>query len=728
MILRLQLLPTNYFFDLGKDGALTIDINSTIFNPQQDFIGSISYTGTMPLNEANRKALKNAHYFSTDAALRTLNVMMWLNYLPYKQVRMYFTVQNEIINYNLYIDSSIIANQLKTLQLNDLTVDGVTSQIAFASFDLFKAYMMATATAAPGVYPMVFFPYRNDAAYKPDAYLTYLNYNGAVAYGSGSKFRYGLNHIYQVITNTSAGQTPDTNPEKFTDITLSADVMQPVSKIINRFQLAADGTGSFKVDVAGNPVSQTQTPFFFLTYALQRIALFLGYTLEGNWLKEDDARRLTIFSNIAVGYTNVIADFALFMPAIAVSDFLKECRALFGLLIDFDQTRKIMIVESLSNLQTKAVKVDLRNQQTMGHREISASSQAYTITQQADTKDAAWTGQLLPVLQIGNVFTASQLNAVTLKSVATLMINELMPTDPLIVSPVTNYRTPNIKMPVFPSTPMDQVGTVAYPDRLDFKLRILYYHGMVAGDSGYLYPYGSSDNVDVTGRVLTRFTLDLIASGTAYSAISKFYTFQRNSKPFEMVFELSESLFARIKANTLIIVTDPVLLAATPCILSQLSADFVTGKEMITSTLTLYPIVQPNNAQPVTTNPPEVPPAPPFDNGLVYARFVENNEQINHTTHPTSATIVLRDLVVFFFSDAAGTIPKVVVNLPIRYTDMYETISGVFISKTFIQASGNGNNTLLSAGAEYQYINTEGGTSYQHIYNLAVSAFYTIIS
>jgi hypothetical protein len=750
MLLRLQLLSTGEFFTMARDGSLTIDLNSTFFNQQTELIGSVSYPGKMPLIP-NQKIIQNAQLISTPAGLRIVDVMMWLGYLPWKQVKMYFTIENTDIVYSLYIDLAYIANKLKTLQLNQLYLDSDSTQVNVGDFTGLQAYMNATVNDAIGAHPMVFFPYKNDGAYVPAAYNVYPDYVNTTNYPTGYELRYG-NRIYKITGNTTHGQTPLSNPELFADITISPDIFQPVNQIINQWETSGEGEGYFRTDVEAGRYSNTQTPFFLVTFAIKRICKFLGYTWEGRWMTEESANRITIFSNIPVGYNYIIADFTSFMPGILVTDFIKELRTQFGLLIDFDQTRKVAVVESLANIEQYGEIVDLRPLQTVSYRESSVAQQAFTITQVPDDKDQAYSDaekQNLPVLQIGNVTNATQITDITLLSVTTKMIPGILPSNPLLIAPTnSDYRIPYIKMPVFGATPMDQISSIQYADRTGFKLRFLYYYGLVADGGGYLYPYGSSDNLDVNGQEIGNVSLALNnVAADVDLPIADYYNFLLQSKPFEMVFYMTAQKFSSIRANSRILVHD-FNLATITCILSQNSADFVSDKDLITAKVTLYPIPSQRNTSEITPPPIPVVPPTPVDNGVVYVKFVQsNNTQADVPFPPPTSTVHYSDFTLYFFADAAGTTPKAVTALTVKVQVTYSlnnaapgtplpTLPGQPISTQSLYGeyvlSCNGTSAVVAVQAVTAHSQAvtsplPGVNEYDYYYTLMASALYHVI-
>lgn len=746
MIFRIQNidLPLQPFFVLQQNSALTANFLSSLFQAQADLIGSYSYPVTMPL-EPNQAIIRNAQILATDTSKRTVNVMFWLASTPYKQCKFYFTIETDqngksIVNGNLYIDLSLIVNQLKTIKLNELLDPNINDQYNPESLEAFLAYVTMLASAPPGLYPYVFFPYKNDGAYVADAYTSYALWRSAVAYGVGNVVSYN-NRIYQCIAASPAGDDPvswlNTQmvnvPQKWEDITVYPDIALPVSNIINRWEINDSGDAGFVIDTSF-PVRQTYTPFFYLPYVLYRVAAYFGFTLQSSTLTQDNFKRITIFSNIPVNYTGQIADYWVYMPALLVSDFIKELRSQFGLMIDFDPLRKVCVVESLDYLQGTAQVVDLQNEQTVQLRETGVQSQAFTIEQPQDSNDKAFTDAdaLNPVqLIIGSPATAVQVTDLQLNSAPTKMIINQTPVpvfETLVYNPsmvITNQRIPWIKYAVAGTSPMDQISSQAYSDRYNFKLRFLFYHGMQPDDGGYNYPYGSSDNLDVNGNVLRTFNLSLVPAATDYQAMLQYYTYITNSKPLELVLMLSKAIYAKLYNYCRVVIRDRNN-ASISCLLSQIQATFANNKDSIATRLTLYPKVQPNNLTEVLPAIPAYVPPPPYDNGTVYARqSLTNPGEIISAIPPHYVTHV-KDLLANFFADLAATIPKDVIDLTMRYqVQQYHNTYLVTSGVVRVTVTSAGYVAALELAAPVDLV--EGPDEYTWVYTLLSGAAYTVI-
>lgn len=684
MQFRLQIIATGEFLVLGKDGTLAVQINTTLFNSQGDFFGSKSYPGTCPL-EPNKAVIKNAHLILTDPALRTFRVRAYLGQWPWKEADFKFTIDYQVINYNLYIDASLIVRQLTSMSMPGLSDPFLSDQLHFDTVDEYRAYMLATVTDAPGTHPMVFLPYKNDGAYKT------------------------------------------IDPGSYDDY---PDIAFPVNNYFNAWAIDEEGNGSFIVDDDA-PWSNTQTPFFVLPYILKRIAKFFGFTPVGKWLEEENANRIVVATMIPVDTPFIIADYYHFMPDMAVSDFLQEMRAKHGLLIDFNELDKICIIESLENLEKTADVVDLRIYQQKGRRETGTVADAYTITEPIDDKDMAYTDTEKaspPKLVLGTLATAIQVTDITLQSVGTKMIAEAAPA----AAGSSNWRVPYIKQAIFGATPFDQLSSITYQDSRSFKLRELYFFGLKENADGFLYPYGSSDNLDLAGHQIGTYTLALNAGANAYLAVKKYIGFIKNSKPFEMVFNLTAQKLISITANKRILVYDENM-ATVSCLLDQLGAD-MGSREIIGAKLTLYPVIKPDNQAEIIPPEDAEPPAPPFDNGVVYVKLEQRNIIAFDQEHPSPAFGQKVDIYVRFYADAGMAVPKDVTDLPVRMKFTL-TIDGdvdhIETSYTTTSCSsdlnpGTGNyETQLAHQAPL--VTTTGGHLYSWAYSLSTSAKYHII-
>jgi len=621
-MVRIQQLSSGLFFVNKRDAVITIERHTTIFNSQDELLGVLSMPGEHPL-EPNRAIIQNSHYILTPNGRRAFEVLVWLDDEPYKRATYVYTIENGAIKYTLFFDAGTIATFLKNTSLT-AAFKYSDNLYSFESYAALKAFMTETTAGTAATYPLVFFPFKNDGAYK------------------------------EVTGEAEAGYP---------------DIHFPVSNIINRWEMNETGDGSFVVDDGLTPKSQTQIPFFYLVYVLKRIWEGLGYKVTGQWCNQESSQRIVIGSTIAI-QTNIIADYWFYMPDISLADFFKEVRSSLGLFMDPDATSKTVFIESVTNLKRTAKTVDLRGAQLINFRETGTVPAGYIISRPVDDKDGAFDDSEkanLPKLTIGVTSLANpELQDITLKSVITKMIKEAAPSHPDIETPVSaQWRIPYIKQAVTAGAPLNQLASQDYADRNAFKLRLLFYHGMKPNEGGYTYPYGSADNIGMSNNIISDYTMALDGDPDSMLEIRNYFTFMYNSRPFEMTFLLNRRQLFGVGADCRILVKD-FNGATVNCLLDQFSADLGDKPEMFAA-ITLYPNITPNNTRQIDGLSPVEPEEPPFDNGTVYARLAgENFQTHDHTVPPPEYLYFTQDVAIAFFADAAASIPKDVTRLNIR--------------------------------------------------------------
>lgn len=675
MQLRLQRTDTGEFLVLAANNVLTVEIHSTLFNSASDFLGSFSYDGSAPL-QPNKAVLRNGHLINSSADLRTFDVMMYLGSLQYKQVRFNYTLDGDNIRYNLFIDSGVLANRFKNQNLNENPA-GLDGQINFNSREDFANYMMETITAPAGTMPMVFYPFKNDGAYK-------------------------------VIPPESQGTYPD--------------IAFPVNLYFNAWKITGTD-GAFLIDTVSGENANTQTPAFYLVYVLRRLFASFGLKVQGKWLEDANANQITIPTILPISSFFSIADYTYYMPAIKVSDFLKEVRTSFGLLIDPDLTRNICTIESFENLRADSEYIDLQQKQLYGISETRTTLKSYKIGRVAEDSDSAFDDaekQSMPTITIGDQSGINEIDDIPLLAVATKMLTEIKPA----AAGTGSWRLPWIKLPVSGASPLDQISERDYKERSNFKLRFLYYHGMQLDSAGYYYPYASDDNLGPDGAAISDYSLALSQSSTAYLAVKRFYQYQKNSKPFEVGFFCTVQEFFKLNAKTRVILKDrnqaPVI-----CLLDSVAAD-LGDKDTIFAKITVWPVVMANNAAPVVPIIPPIPPEPPVDNGVVYVKLVAKNTTRQDYYQPKPDWNTFKtDVVLYFYEDAAGTIPKAVTDLKISYS--YFQSMGAYESLL-------GHITRFCNGSEVEIYHQEviytnqGGRAINFKYVLDAGAKYNVIA
>jgi hypothetical protein len=616
-MLRIQLLPSGDFLDLFDDSVATVDLFSTIMNKDSELLGSYSYPFTLPMSDRNKRLFQSGHLITSSSRLRTWQARIWLGVSPWKTVQLEYCVKGGKFETNLFIDNGIINQQLKESTLLNIGVlFAESSWVTLDNRDAYLAYMKSTAAAAPGTYPMVFAPIRNE-------------------------------HF-----------VPDVDSESWSDY---PDVYFPQSKYINEW----DATNQqFVVDVVGTGKRHLEAPLFYLTVIVKRVLKILGYTPIGNWLNDPDIQRLVMYTikGINPGSYNKtnIFDLVSYMPNIALNEFFKSLRNKFSLVITFNESDKTCLIDTWKAVFTLNEPLDLRSYQEYGADDYTPETTGYTITERNEDKDELYKTENSsdPTTSQTTLVIGDGTTGVELAISSTHMITENAPN---YGDGQVQWRVPHVDQ-LFDTDikflPLAKDTDFAENDK--FELRLLYYHGMVKNQNGDLYPYASADNLNYLKQPISGFSLSLSADATTEELAKDFFTFCLNSRKLDVVYTLPAYTFMMISNNRPVLVRDKNN-ATVKCIIDKLAAD-LGHKSKVTAKATLYSLPLENNITGSAFVPVE--DQPPVDNGPVFVKMRKDmptivNTNLGDTRIRGTQTIIYAQ----FFADAAGTIPKDVTNL-----------------------------------------------------------------
>lgn len=608
---KIQIIPGGEYLQLAKDSVVTVDLFGSMLNDESVLKGSASVPFKAPLNDHNKKIIRNAHLVTTPVSARTLQAQLWFFSFPWIKCELDFCITGGEIEGTLIIDNGIVANKLTNTKLNQ--VIGNENLKNFATQSEYLAYINAAAAASPGQYPVTFFPVRNEIWCYTEKEQGSASYPG---YAS------------------------------------------TLSNYVNEWNAK---TGSFVIDAMGTtPISHLEAPAFYLTYILKRVITYLGYKPVGDGFNDPDIARLVMLSPIGINTfgTVAIGDMFFYMPSVSLADFIKEVRnRLTGLLIVFNETDKTCLVDTWYNILNKQDATDLRPYQTTIPDDFIQDQKGYSITEKQESKDELFdveAGNPAPdPLVIGDGSTSIDLAISTTK-----MILESAPgyTDTDAVS----WRIPHVRMPFSTSDKYVLADKVAYKDRNSFNMRLLYFHGMRKNQAGDLYPYASADNLNWQGQPLSTYSLAI--NETTKTMVQRWYNFRLNSKKLQLDFTMPYPVFVQAKNSKRVIVRDDNN-AAVICLMDQLSADLGMN-EFINAQAVLYakPITDP--VKQVLTNgilPPVV------DNGTVWVRLEQRNTTNENVTGDTvKYTGTKVDLYLTFWADQTHTVVKNVTNLLVK--------------------------------------------------------------
>lgn len=681
-MLRIQILPSGEYLDLSKDTVATVELFSSIMNKESELLGSYSQNFNLPWNEHNKRVLQNTHLLSSSQAYRTMQARIWLGATPWKVVVFKYCVNEGLIEATLNIDNGVAMNALKTNKLSLFT--GLQEDpIHFTSHEQYRNFLKATALAEPGVYPMVFFPIKNTAF------------------------------------------IPEIEPDQQGNYPL---ISFPLCTYMNDWDAVQQ---RFNIDLA-NPYKHLQTPAYYLVYVIRRVLTSLGYTPVGGWLDHPDTQRIVMLS--AVGINNM-ADFLLpdapfFWPDMPFNEFFKVIRNRFSLIISFNESDKSCLIDSADLLFNRIDCIDLRGYQVKKMRDYLPEVTGYTITDKIEEKDELFNEELYPDAIPEPIVVGDGANELELQGGSTKMLLE---NNPNYGNAQVQWRVPHIKQNFYTDNKYPGADPYTHFDRNKFGLRFLYYHGMKKDQAGNLYPYASADNLDLNGQALGEFSLTPTENSRTRVTVEAFYNFKLKSKKIKVSYVLPERVFCSIVNHKRILVRD-LNDNVVSCVIDQLSADLGPG-DTVAAEAIMYVRPLENNLQAANTG--EDPP-PPVDNGTVYIRLSSENEQygiIGDYGPDMSYVMDTLDLRVSFFSDAAGTIPKSVTNLLVRYRTRQNSVdTEPLIFDTDITITGT--TGLLSQGLRSHYMesvrdengNMVRGREYVQFFNLVDTGQYTIIS
>lgn len=117
--------------------------------------------------------------------------------------------------------------------------------------------------------------------------------------------------------------------------------------------------GGFVPNDRYNLATYTRTPFPYLVHIMRRVMACFGYSITGDWLEQEETRRLVIYNttaidrlepNIFLQEQNVFASqihYNRHVPDMKANEFMKAVRAAFGLAFLFNPTTRVMEVVQL---------------------------------------------------------------------------------------------------------------------------------------------------------------------------------------------------------------------------------------------------------------------------------------------------------------------------------------------------------------------------------------------
>lgn len=681
------------YFDLSDGEKITAELVSTVFNEDDDFLGSYTYPVKAPFSPKNNRLVKNAHLIENRSSRYQLEVTLYVFERPYKKCRLTFDVTAEGYSMYLAIDNAVFAGLIKATSLQDL----FTVYEAGVFKNYITLYMghsraetlaqLAYAVQNPGAGPCVFFPYRNEKLIG--------EFSGTAAQG----YENGLKYF---------------NPYH----------------------------GSFEAPAGAPSVGTTYfyTPFFYLRWMVQQVCAFLGFEATGEFISDERVKGLTMYNSALLPYDQIFSDNGCLLtpvqhlPGFKLNDFIKELRSTFKLAIDFNANdRKAYFNYAPEIIESRDV-VDISGQTEPGFEIKAYTPSGYELVQQLDDRDAMFTlYEYTKSFFIGDQTEPKELTGIAGTVFSTTSAEPRSGTS-------ATWRLPwmqqegNTYSPVFSGAASFNDTTLAVPElsRNEFGLRLINYRGLQPDSAGQLYPYASGDDLDSDG--FYRACPVSLWLGGERGMIG---TFQRSWLLYFLRTEQVE-LSAYLTAAKLLELSPlrrvvwrtetQVLMSA---LLSQLSfetSDARAGR--LAAKLTVFPVY----GMAAAGDPAylQITAGTVINQGgvasvpvTIYVRLRTVQTSITyHQVNGFNSLVWTRDVDVYFdfFSDAAGTAAYSVQDLKVKLDYHYQgtgqlkkTIDEVRV----FSASGSSYKLDPPIGRVYYYVT---GSSYQVTYKLTVNA------
>lgn len=324
--------------------------------------------------------------------------------------------------------------------------------------------------------------------------------------------------------------------------------------IMNRVQINAGVPRISPLNTNGD-VHNGIYPFPYLIYVIRRIFEYAGYSVEGDWLNDPDAKRMTMLTlrDIPFGVkmttlfslrllSTVSFDLRDYMPDIEIGAFLIAIKNRLGLYYDFDPKRKSCVIRYLKDTVAGEPEDISSICVAAYNNKIDTKGKVYKMVNQFDSGDSLAVSSVLTGLE----FLATYLNlppfapsAINENKVVLVLrenayyicsedpdspgtfqwvkyMDNIYDYDPgnstdqvesAATTTVQEVVEENGLKAIMPS--INQSGTWYFFNDTDpsFGIRLLFYHGLQPDYNGQLYPYASNHPVNCAGEYIGNYAL-----------------------------------------------------------------------------------------------------------------------------------------------------------------------------------------------------------------------------
>lgn len=612
----------NELLDLVPGQNPVIEWVSTAFNDSDTFLGSYSYPIDLAPTPKNNRLLGFGNQLAMRTSRRDITVLIELFDMPWKACTMSYDIEDGLYKSNLKIDNGEFANKIKEIKIAQVFVDSVAGVFSDHKWELVGSDTAATeaailnAVTGPGAAPWTMYPYKNT-----NIFGTY-NGDGAQQYSEPLYINCWIPRVGTILESD---------------------------------------------------LKQTWYSFsFYLDWVLKKLCTYLGYTATGDVFEDPFFQSLVIDNNTIYGMQDVFHPNgfmlapARHLPDITIGDLFKRIRNYKKLILYFDSdTKKAHFVFS-DRVISSPDRISLDKYVEKGFRTQRLLVSGFEITQGIDEKDEMF--KLMPYVKNYFIGAGEEKQKIDLL-VSTCFMGTLSNT----------WRDPlgTIRIPV-----KEQVGN-AYSDRAigseahnpegygrnAFSLKLLSYRGMHPDTVGNLYPYATSDGLGTDGLTEICQSLWLGGANGILEKIRSWYTFLLRTEPVEISAKLPNIILNRLSPIKKIrFPTEEGIHLEALMDKAQFSTD--KNKLLINTRMTVYPIYSGNDI--IAFNPGEV-----ANPNVVFVKIIEENLRTRYRSHFLGGKVKeseVVDVVLYFYSDLAGTIPIVVNALPVTVVVHYKGI------------------------------------------------------
>ncbi|MGB4776632.1 MAG: hypothetical protein WBP45_15750 [Daejeonella sp.] len=626
------------FLDLMPGENPVIEWVSTAFNNSEDLLGSFSYPVELANTPNNDRLLNFARHLSARSSRKQIEVIPHLFGTPWKKCDFEFELKSGRISGNLKIDNGAFATIIKEKELPAMfAASGDRPDFVIQMGNNLSSLSLALINSrTPGAAPYTFYPHFNDGAFGGD--LT-----------TGKK------------------------------------------RIINNWYHIAVNPTFWIISNADNDINWFNASLY-LTWVLEQVCNYLGYQATGDFMEDEFIRSLVIDNTGLINPKEFYNPNGYqlkphkHLPKMKLTDLFKQLREEFKLVYYFDSdTKKAHFVFS-DTVITSGEAIDLKNYvQTKKIDTKRLSETGYELVQGFDDADEFF--KIKPYVKSFFIGNETIPKKIELPIGTAFMRSE--PNVNFSGNPI--WRLP-IKRQVANAYHILADGTDAYNvdyySKNEFKLRLLSYRGMMEDSLGNEYPYATSDGLAPDGVTVICPSLWLGGENGILNRYHRnWYGFYLQTEETKLKLNLPHSILSKLSPLKKVrFETEQG--TAIEAMMSKLSFQAEEQTRLLKADFVVFPFYNQTAIGPISSSD--------FEEGEVinediWAKLVLEN--VNHQNKPWPNSTTKKsehgDVVLYFYYDQAGTLPRVVSNLavkviqkylglhpPPKYTPLTATVSG----------------------------------------------------